>query len=213
MNTWGPAMPSFCNETTVEIAIASQLKSLLEADGRKVVPIHFWATREGSRAASAVHADIPFRIIAVFVRRPKLGPQQGVVHGKLNDEIVRFANVARQANIPTVAVFPCARNLIELVGNPPLLFLDIPNKAGDVHFSVQVDVNPRVVSAEAVPLEVAPDIIAERAYQMQAPASLEIWSRTIRQVRQEAPGDKSWLPWGRSVYKPLYLLLADGNAI
>jgi len=202
-------MPSFCSETTVEIAVASQLRTLFGADRRRVVPVHFWASREGSRAASKLHAGIAFRLVALFVRRPKLGSVPTVVAGKLNHELVQFAKVARSMNILTFAVFPCVGNLLDLAEDPKLLFLDVPETDGDVHFAVRLDRDPCAVTPEVAPLLREPGAIVRRLHQVQAPATLEDWSRTIKHVRREVPGPGSWLPWGGSTYKPLYLFLAE----
>ena len=206
-------MASFCNERTVEIAIASQLRILFGAGGRRVIPIHFWASREGSKAASEIHAGIPFRLLALFVRRPKLSSLETSVDGKLNIELLQFARVAKRANIPTVAVFPCAPNLLDLVDDPALLFLGIPDEGEDIYFSVRLEEGSYVVTSEVMPLLIEPSTIVQCVYQNQAPATLDTWARIIKQVRREVPEQKSWFPWGRSTYKPLYLLLADESLV
>jgi hypothetical protein len=202
-------MASFCNETTVEIAIAAQLRDVLGQGKRRVVPVHFWASREGSRTASRVHADVPLRLIALFARRPKSSAAPHVVEGKINWELQRFAGVAKTVGIPTFAVFPCVNNLLDLSDTPPLLFLDIQGEGGDVFFSVQLGESVNLLTSAVRPLVVTPDAMIDRAYQMQKPATLEWWSQAIRDVRAHSTESGSWIPWGRATYKPLYLLLSD----
>lgn len=89
---------------------------------------HHWRRME-------THGDATVKVMALFARRPKLD-HPGVVHGRVNSELLRFADVARQHGIPTIAGFPICQSIPELFGRPRVLWFFLHELVGDPYFSI-----------------------------------------------------------------------------
>ena len=62
---------SFMSEHTVEYALVPKMIGILAPQFPRVIPIYFWATREGSRISRLCDVSGKVRVIAVFPRRPQ----------------------------------------------------------------------------------------------------------------------------------------------
>lgn len=80
----------------------------------------------------------------MFARRPKVVGKKNLIVGKINSELIQFAQAARSVGIPTIGGFPAVESLYELYCDPAIFWfpvVDLPND-GDFHFFVDLSRHP-----------------------------------------------------------------------
>lgn len=208
-------MSSFFCERTAEYALVPVLQRALEDYFGSAVPIFYWKTREGNRVSSEVHKGQSVKVLAMFARRPKLTCKKNWVSGKVNFELIQFADAARSVGIPTIAGFPAVGSLHDLYSDPPIFWLPVEqSNAGELEFISNIARSrPILTDEEGRPIRTLSieDVIAE----VEENAEVLSWDDAmghISELRQEHYREESYFAFGWfGGYKPVYfLMLHDG---
>lgn len=105
---------SFMSEHTAEYALVPDLVGLLAEHFSTVIPLYFWATREGSRVGRGTRIDAPVRVVAAFARRPKVSnPGDEKILVKINDALFAAAQAGEEVGIPVLAGVPLVNSLAQ----------------------------------------------------------------------------------------------------
>ncbi|MDO9006455.1 MAG: hypothetical protein Q7V20_23680 [Aquabacterium sp.] len=204
-------MPSFFCERTAEYALVPALQSHLQSVFKFATPIFFWKTREGNRVSENQHLHGHVHLLAVFARRPKLQSDTGKVYGKINQDLVTYAEKSSLAGVPAIAGFPVVESLFDLHSQASMLWFSLhglPRK--DIEFSVALQARPHLTEdldgALLQPLEltdIAANITRSRVFS---------WQDAMTQLSElridQADGYRSRVNWFGSSYKPVYFLVS-----
>lgn len=107
-------MPSsFVNERSVEYLLTPHFAKILSIKYPNVIPIFFWTSREGGRAAGHCLADLNVIIVALYGRRPKIDvPNQDFIEVKFNEALFRRNDYFAQNGIAVFAGVPVVSSLL-----------------------------------------------------------------------------------------------------
>ena len=100
-----PNFTSFISEHTAEYILIPQIVHELEKNFDKVIPLYFWATREGGIMARESLHPYQYKVIAVYPRRPKIdevGAEANLI--RLNDLLFDRAKTFGEKGIPVIAL-------------------------------------------------------------------------------------------------------------
>lgn len=204
-------MSSFFCERTAEYALVPVLQRALEGRFGAAVPIFYWKTREGNRVSSGIHKETFVKVLAMFARRPKLTGRKNWVSGKINSEILEFANAARSVGIPTIAGFPAVASIPSLYSNPRIIWLPIeqPN-GGDLEFFTNI-AQSRPIPTDEEGRAIGTLSIEEVIEQVEKNAAALSWDDAmsrISELRLEHYREDGhfWFGWFGG-YKPVYFLM------
>ena len=210
-------MSSFFCERTAEYALVPVLQRALEDHFGSAVPIFYWKTREGNRVSSEIHKGHFVQVLAMFARRPKLTGRKNWVSGKINFELLEFANAARSVGIPTIAGFPAVASLHGLYSDPPIFWLPVEqSNGGDLEFITNIARSRPIPTDEegrAIPILSIEEVIEE----LEENAKVLSWDDAmshISELRLEHYREDSHFGFGWfGGYKPVYFLMPhDGNS-
>jgi hypothetical protein len=126
---------SVFNERTGEYALIPILQRRLAQHFGWAAPLFYWGNREGSRAARAAHGNLALRLVAVFIRRPKVSSTPGHVDCRINLELIEYHQNALASGIFSFAAFPAVGSIPELWADPRVLLLRL-DQMFEVTFSV-----------------------------------------------------------------------------
>jgi len=205
-------MSSFFCERTAEYTVVPHLTDHLRLTFRIVVPIFFWATREGSKESLARHEPSHVRILAVFARRPKTCERPNLLKGKLNAELFRFARVAYRLGVFSVAAIPIARSVFELGPGAPVLYLSL-SSSDDHDVEFLVDRSPLTILQRNADMSDVTTLslsdISEAVEHRTRPLAWSDAVRVMSNLRRELVKNGSrWMPFS-SGYKPVYFVLLE----
>ena len=204
---------SYISEHTTEFILVPKLMELVKIRYTNVVPVYFWATREGNNLSRELHRNMNVKIIAFFPRRPKLDNKNPeLIYGKINSLIFEFANFASSLYIPTIAGLPIADSLLDLSQNPSLCWFHISkSEPKDITFEINKH-NKEIIfhnnenGAIKVLVESNFDSIIEKS-------KLYNWEDAIDNLRLLKPNNYSnrifshFNLWG--IYRPIFLFAFD----
>jgi hypothetical protein len=110
-----PRSTSFANEHTIGYFMIPLLLAELQTKFRTVTPVYYMATREGSRQAQKAFTSAPFKLIAMYARRPKLNDKSpGMIEMKVNQIAFDRSDYLRHQGISTIIGVPVAQNITEV---------------------------------------------------------------------------------------------------
>jgi len=191
---------SFINEQTVSYLLVPQFTAMLKRHFSEVIPIYYWATREGSSLGVAQLAGQDFIIVALYPRRPKLvNYQTDHVLVKINEQLFNFADVLAAEGIPVFAGAPMISSLNDLKNEVASAWFEI--KAGGMEVQYRLDLpfdqgKHKFTVGEA-------EILAAIRKDGRAIAMDD-----FRKVIKEANAITfPFFVYGRNVYKPVYFLI------
>lgn len=208
-------MSSFFCERTAEYALVPVLQRALADHFGSAVPIFYWKTREGNSVSLKVHNGHFVKILAMFARRPKLTGRKNWVSGKINFELLQFADAARSVGIPTIAGFPAVASLHGLYSDPPIFWLPVDQSdAGNLEFTTNIARSrpiPIDEEGRAIPTLSIEEVIIE----VEEGAEVFSWDDAmshISELRLEHYRGDSYFGFGWfGGYKPVYFLMShDG---
>ena len=104
---------SFLSEHSVEYILVPKFHQILSQKFSTVIPIYFWATREGNKSSLESNKDEKFFVVAMYARRPKIGSQSKNIIVKFNDILFRRARYFNKEGILVFAGVPHAKELLE----------------------------------------------------------------------------------------------------
>jgi|ERR1700741_395036 len=106
---------SFMSEHTAEYVLVNDLGHRLSPAFPDLLPMFFWATREGNRTAIESMRNLNFRLLTCFARRPKVAQFVNEhILMKVNPELKQYYQACRPLGIPVVAGLPMIRSLSSL---------------------------------------------------------------------------------------------------
>jgi len=121
-----PNFTSFISEHTAEYILIPQIVHELEKDFDKVIPLYFWATREGGIMARASLRPFQYKVIALYARRPKIdlvGAEENLI--RINDLLFERAKTFGARGIPVIAGIPLLSDLNSLRLNSKCLWIHL----------------------------------------------------------------------------------------
>ena len=103
------------SERTAEYVLVNDLVHRLSPAFQDLLPMFFWATREGNRTAFESMRDFKLRLLTCFARRPKVDRFLNEhILMKINPELKQYHEVCSPLGIPVVAGLPMIRSLSSL---------------------------------------------------------------------------------------------------
>lgn len=204
---------SFISEHTAEFALVPEFARIAATRYRRVTPVFFWRTREGTSAASrpSARAQMGIRVVAVFARRPKvLVSGQDFITMKINSQLLRDAGFWGARGMPTFAGVPRASSLDDMcVGvECSWFYLRDVGPAADEFVSLRVEdgalhgLCPNRIDGPLGEGEIL-DHIARSTRPMAWVDAVEVIKSTQRETETGR-----W-PFGFAGYKPVFFLLAE----
>jgi len=204
---------SYMSEHTAEFILIPKLLEFFKTRYANVVPIYFWATREGNNLSRELHRNMNVKIFAFFPRRPKLDKKNPeLIYGKINNLIIEFANFASSLNIPTIAGLPVVGSLSDLSLNPSICWFQIiESEPSDITFEISKH-NTKIIfhnnenGAIKILTESDFDDIIEES-------KLYNWEDAIDNLKLLKPNSYSNTIFSRfnlwGIYRPIFLLAFD----
>ena len=120
-------MTSFISEHTAEYILVPDLVRRLMPEFPDIVPLFFWASREGNTTAQWSMEGVPVRIVTAFPRRPKILPDRSNrILMKLNGQLFNYASESSGRGIPVIAGVPLVTSLPTLRLNARCCWFEIP---------------------------------------------------------------------------------------
>jgi hypothetical protein len=200
---------SFISEHSLEYIIVPSICKILRAKYKRIIPIYYWATREGNALSGKLHSNIRVRILSVFPRRPKIDSNHSdVIYGKLNNSILHFAEISKSIGIPTIFCMPIVKSFLDISEDSACLYLDVSkHNEGDIYFRVNNDVNIISIDSE----HKANLTILDRSaiLKIQAGGKIMNWDEANLNMKQLRNVNDKFSLFGMSQYKPVYFLLLE----
>jgi len=111
---------SFISEHSAEYVLVKDIVKTLSQDFGHVIPLYFWATREGANIARQCMNDRKVCLLAIYARRPKImQPDQNWLLMKINYHLIEAARIGANVGCPVLAGIPLITNLSDFT-------LDVP---------------------------------------------------------------------------------------
>lgn len=209
---------SFFCERTADYFLVGELKQIFAEKGRSVVPIYFWATREGNSIARQCFTGVDVQTVAVFGRRPKLShPGHQNIEFKINGELFSYANELAQRGIVTLAGLPLVSDLQDFANSPLIHFVQLKASTEPVDEYISIDLSaseqPFSKTSQALtdPLDDA-DILSlvDQSPSFDWPALIQI-IRDANRSRSQQSKFYSRFASMFGAYKPLYVLCLNDH--
>jgi len=206
-------MASFFSEHSAEYVLVPRIVQQLSEHFHKVVPVFFWANREGNTIARACAPCQTLRVISVFARRPKVnrpGEQQVLV--KFNTELFDWAAEAEALGIPTFAGLPLVSSLTDLTLDCACAWFWVgPHRGEDVELILSLD-GDVVRNSSGKPHVHGPIELPDVERRVRESAKTLPWKDALDRIRQIRISVRAQnrLPFFGG-YKPFHLLLLDGH--
>jgi hypothetical protein len=134
---------SFISEHTAEYVLVNDIVRRLSPTFQSLIPIFFWATREGNRTAIQSMYDLSFRLVTCFARRPKIeyaAPNH--LFMKINSELIHYRKACAPLDIPVLAGLPMIKSLSCLRLDSPCCWFDLGRFESVNHTEFYVTVAP-----------------------------------------------------------------------
>src|SRR5258708_36498321 len=124
---------SFISEHSAEYVLVARLSRILTQHFGKVVPMYFWATREGSAISRECNPSQMVKVVSVFARRPKVSvPAQPFVRMRINQSILQTATLSASLDIPTFAGIPLVSSILDFGLDADCAWFELRGDEADV---------------------------------------------------------------------------------
>lgn len=204
-----PIPKGFISEHTAEFVLVSEAVDAFAALCSKVIPISFWASREGRAKVSSER--MCFRVVSVFARRPKvISSADQVVIVKINRALFEYAAAAEQFGIPTLAASPLVASLDRLHIGCESVWFRLCDNGEREDFCLEVPLEKSRLQAAKRENVSGPSEIKEISRRVADSAERLSWQEVVRRLRElkNAAGPSGFM-FGPATYKPFHLLLVD----
>lgn len=200
---------SFICEHTAEYFLTRRIADALLPWFDFAVPIHYWATREGSSIAMQSIADTPIRVVAVYARRPKItAPGADRLVMKINEQLFAAATFAARFGIPLLAGLPLVTQLADLCPEAGCAWFWLTGGTGpgcDVEIVLPVDdPHATVIEDPHIVGPVLEDSLADRVQYLAGTWHWRDATRIMHALRNKGMGHHG--PFGGG-YQPFYVVL------
>lgn len=205
---------SFISEHSLEYIIVPRIWELLKQRFSLVIPIYFWAAREGNSLSKKIHKEQKLKILLVFPRRPKINLNKpNRVYGKINYSIINCFRKARTFGIPTVFSFPVILSFKDIANNVLIDHFEVVHfEQKDIHFFVNKETNEiSVLDNQVKALRLLND---SDIFDLVTNAKELNWENAVAKINElrrmnRYDGSSNYgrfFFWGNS-YKPIYFLI------
>lgn len=139
------AETSFICEHSVEFIIVPDLYKIFSNRYKKIIPLYFWKSREGSVVSYQCNKNIPLQVLVVYARRPKvICPNQDVILVRVNESIFEHALYLEENGIPTLIGFPRISTIMDFYIGCPCSYFRIEKKenyVSELDFQIGIESN------------------------------------------------------------------------
>lgn len=203
------AATSFISEHSAEYILVPDLATVLYKKYSSVVPIYFWATREGGRLAAASMKASQVRLVTAFARRPKTSnPGDSDLILKINTTLLQAAAAGARLGSPVFAGVPLTTDLMRLQIGIPCAWFALLGKgqyAGDVYIRLSLTEerhNPSnkagLIKGPLTENEIV-DIVSRKATPMK-------WADAVETMKILRRSEKEY-GWYMGGYRPFFLII------
>lgn len=208
-------MISFMSEHTAEYALVGDLMNRLNPTFPHVVPMYFWASREGDTMAREAFNGKEVRLVAVFPRRPKVfSPHDDHVLVKFNSSVLLHAHIARACGIAVLAGVPLVSDLSEFrIDSKCAWFIVHGAKTGDTDLEMlltkcgEIAEHTGRLGTVSGPAHTE-DILRDLKETCEA-GVWDSWLRLIREIRKTVCPERGRFLWSFPACKPFYLAILE----
>lgn len=195
---------SFVNEHSVEYVLVPQLVQLLEKNFKKVIPLYFWATREGGNMAKDSLRHHYFKMLAIYPRRPKIADINGDhILLNLNEVLFERSREFKKRGVPVIAGTLLIDSLYKFQLNAQCLWLKLNETGSQQTLEINLT-NPLITSPDVNVLR--PNdfkfLIDEHCNSMSGEEIIDIM-RSAKSRFEEG----FWAGLYGDLYKPFYVLI------
>lgn len=204
-------MASFFSERTAEYSLVPHLMVELQKKYRLIAPIYFWRTREGNNIAHELHCGTRVKILSLFARRPKVTNDIHIVHGKINEGLIRYSRIAKEHGIPTIAGFIASNNIFNNFNPRNHLFFDLTTDLFETDYNFSYDIyDHKIIELEESISNISTNDIITITQKCCRSLTWKEATELIYQLNNtiNRPGDMSYIFW-RGGYKPIYFILSE----
>lgn len=202
---------SFISEHSAEYVLVPNMARILSTQFEKVIPIYFWATREGNSMSKSCAENRSIYLLAMFPRRPKIfEPGASQIRVKFNSVLFSAALRAQEFGVPVFAGVPLTNSILNFDLETQCLWFvvnAIPGETADVEIDMSVD-NPTTATGicdKKISGPLSADEILEHFYRL---ANRMTWDTAIEAMRT-IRATQSFTMWPfLQAYKPMYFALA-----
>lgn len=199
---------SFVSERTLEYTIIPKIQQTLKLEYSLVIPIYFWTTREGNSISKELNHQEKFRVLAVYLRRPKIFGSK--IYFKVNNSIIALSPLFEENNIPVLCTFPLASKFIDL-DNENLTYHSLKLKDFSQETTFSFSTTNKIISI-SINDHIHPLTNLE-IYELINHSKLHEWnelSRIFRIIKQGVSFEGSWF-YSRFFggYQPVYFLISE----
>lgn len=176
---------SFMSEHTAEYVLVTDLVRRLCPAFPNVIPMFFWATREGNRTAIQAMSELNLRLVICFARRPKIEyAEADHILMKINAELVHYCKASSALGIPVVVGLPMVTSLSSLRLNSPCHWFDLtrfvcPNRP-EFYVAVAPDGEPTLRGSNE---RLAGPLTNLEIQEVVSNSPCLTWSRAVEQLR------------------------------
>jgi len=201
---------SFISEHTAEYALVGDITQCLMQRFSSVIPVYFWATREGSRVGCEYMQGRPVKIVAAYARRPKVQePGQDWLLVKINSQLFQAAALGQQLGIPVFAGVPVVTSLTSFrLGVPCCWFVLSPKCSSDGDCEFRLSVADRTTERSSGSNIMGPLSQDEIIRVVEDHARAQPWEKASLFIREINRSGTQYL-YSRFVpgYRPFFLLI------
>lgn len=201
----------FICEHTAEFYIVPSLVRAFSRRGIRVLPIYYWATREGSRAAIAGNPDLSVQVAAIYARRPKVSqPGDQEILLKFNYTLFEAKEEGTRLGLPVYAAAPLASSLFDLRPQTPCAWFHLEAKTAaveDAYCIVDMSTTPPAMRHGDMILPIEEDALLDRI-QGEAPIrSWREWTSILSEFKRRIRRPHMFFG---SLYKPFFVISLGG---
>ena len=206
---------SFISEHTAEYALVRDLVGILSREHATVIPVYFWATREGACVASTSVGPRMLRVVTAYARRPKVvDPTDNAILMKVNSLLLQAGAVGLQAGSPVFAGVPLAAGLLQFNIETPCCWFHVQDAAPDdrdveIQISLSGQRQDKGAGSSGVVGPLAADDILSLIRQHARPMCWHEAVDCMRRVRSS--GEIGMRGFFFSGYRPFYLILPEAR--
>ena len=210
---------SFISEHTAEYFLVPAALQVFSETGEQVLPLYFWATREGSRISRECGSgEEEVRLVAVYPRRPKvIQPNQDHVYVKFNLSLFETAKFAQTLDVPVFAGVPLASSILDLSPKTLVAWFHLEPKEKPIRDEVvRVALHGKDEDTDSSSMvkrigeEELLDLALNRSRTQDWDACLNQMKEVRRYVRVSNYGSR-W-PWFGG-YKPFFIVIVENNSV
>ncbi|NQT93803.1 MAG: hypothetical protein HQ559_13675 [Lentisphaerae bacterium] len=206
---------SFMSEHTAEYALVPDLVAQLAERFPTIIPLYFWATREGSRVGRESLIDAPVRVVAAFARRPKVfDPGDERILVKINDVLFAAAQAGEQVGIPVLAGVPLVNSLVEFSTGVRCAWFHIaatPSSAWEAEFWIPVSGEEGINHLELPQGVAGPLTGADVVDAVDSQCRDLCWEEALYAMRHVKSAGGYQHPLFGGGYRPFFLMMVQGN--